>query len=167
MKHSTIRKFFAAAALACLCLPVLQSCGGDDPAEDISSKPTTPAEPSKPADPSEPSTPTANTVHITGVKINPATLNLVEGESQTITVTITPENATNKTVKWQSSDEQVATVNSLNVVTAHNMGSAILTLTTVDGNHKVMCIVNVSSNGGTEVQLPDNYSETIIDNSKK
>ena len=38
MKHSTIRKFFAAAALACLCLPVLQSCGGDDPAEDISSK---------------------------------------------------------------------------------------------------------------------------------
>ena len=34
MKHSTIRKFFAAAALACLCLPVLQSCGGYDPAED-------------------------------------------------------------------------------------------------------------------------------------
>lgn len=101
------------------------------------------------------------------MKISPATLNLVEGESQTITVTITPENATNKAVKWQSSDEQVATVNSLNVVTAHNMGSAILTLTTVDGNHKVMCIVNVSSNGGTEVQLPDNYSETIIDNSKK
>ena len=32
MKHSNIRKFFAAAALACLCLPVLQSCGGDDPA---------------------------------------------------------------------------------------------------------------------------------------
>ncbi len=143
------------------------SCGGDDPAEDISSKPTTPTEPSKPTDPSEPSTPTDNTVHITGVKISPATLNLVEGESQTITVTITPENATNKAVKWQSSDEQVATVNSLNVVTAHNMGSAILTLTTVDGNHKVMCIVNVSSNGGTEVQLPDNYSETIIDNSKK
>lgn len=34
MKQSTIRKLFAAAALACLCLPVLQSCGGDAPAED-------------------------------------------------------------------------------------------------------------------------------------
>lgn len=54
---------------------------------------------------------------------------LTVGNSVTITATITPDNATNATVNWTSSDEKVATVDSNGKVTAVAAGNATITAT--------------------------------------
>ena len=54
---------------------------------------------------------------------------LTVGNSVTITATVTPDNATNATVNWTSSDEKVATVDSNGKVTAVAAGNATITAT--------------------------------------
>lgn len=67
-------------------------------------------------------------------KVEQITLNKTEGiltvgNSVTVTATVTPDNATNATVNWTSSDEKVATVDSNGKVTAVAAGSATITAT--------------------------------------
>lgn len=54
---------------------------------------------------------------------------LTVGNSVTVTATVTPDNTTNATVNWTSSDETVATVDSNGKVTAVAAGSATITAT--------------------------------------
>ena len=68
------------------------------------------------------------TVAVASVTVSPATLSLTEGESGTLTATIAPENATDKTVTWSSSDNAVATVED-GEVTAVGHGTAVITAT--------------------------------------
>ena len=60
-------------------------------------------------------------------------LNLSVGEATTLTVTITPEDATNQELVWTSSDTNVATVEN-GVITAIGIGTAIITVTANDGS---------------------------------
>ena len=67
-------------------------------------------------------------------KVEQITLNKTEGvltvgNSVTITATVTPDNATNATVNWTSSDEKVATVDSNGKVTAVAVGNATIKAT--------------------------------------
>lgn len=67
-------------------------------------------------------------------KVEQITLNKTEGvltvgNSVTVTATVTPDNATNATVNWTSSDEKVATVDSNGKVTAVAAGNATITAT--------------------------------------
>lgn len=78
--------------------------------------------------------PTEPKVNVTGITVEPTTGTIKEGKSITLTAKITPTNATNKNVKWTSSDETVATVNSAGVVTGIKEGTATITATTEDGN---------------------------------
>ena len=73
-----------------------------------------------------------NIVKPTGVTITPASLTLTAGESASLTATVTPSNATDKSVTWTSSDTSVATVSGGNV-TAVAQGSATITATTSNG----------------------------------
>ena len=79
---------------------------------------------------------------VTGVSLDRSTVELPEGDVTTLVATITPTNATNKNVVWTSSDTDVATVDA-GQVTAHNVGTAKITVITEDGNHVAECIVNV------------------------
>ena len=83
------------------------------------------------------------TVPVTGVSLNAATLALTVGGSETLTATISPDNATNKTVSWTSSDTSVATVTD-GVVTAVKAGTANITVSTNDGGFSASCAVTVS-----------------------
>lgn len=82
-------------------------------------------------------------ISVTSVKLNKNTLSLVVSKNETLIATITPANATNKAVVWSSSDPSVAEVYNSGLVIACSEGTAIITVTTVDGNKKDSCKVTV------------------------
>ncbi len=77
---------------------------------------------------------------------------LEEGESVTLTVTFTPENTTDKTVVWTTSDPEVATVDENGVVTAVGEGSATITATC--GEVSATCQVTVNKPEPIEPPVP-------------
>ena len=82
-------------------------------------------------------------IAITGVSLNKSTTSITEGESETLTATITPSNATgDKTVKWSSSNAEVAAVDSNGKVTAKKAGTAVITATSSNGK-TASCTVTV------------------------
>lgn len=84
-------------------------------------------------------------VSVTGVTVNPTTLALDVGASSTITETVAPADATNKSVSWSSGTTSVATVNSAGLVTAIANGTSTITVTTVDGSQTATCAVTVTT----------------------
>ena len=70
-------------------------------------------------------------------------------ENLNLVATVAPDNATNKTVTWKSSNEDVAIVEN-GVVTAKKEGTATITVTTVDGNKTATCEITVEE---TEEQV--------------
>ena len=63
--------------------------------------------------------------------------------SLSLTATVSPKNASNKLVTWESNRPDVASVNSYGVVAGKSLGSAVITGKTVDGGKTTVCIVNV------------------------
>ena len=86
---------------------------------------------------------TDDTVAVTGVTVSAQTLTLEEGESKQLTATVAPDNATDKSVTWSSSNESVATVAQDGTVTAVKEGTANITVTTTDGSKTASCTVTV------------------------
>ncbi len=80
---------------------------------------------------------------VTGLTLSFDTLKLARGKSKTLKATITPEDATVKTIVWESSDESVATVTSSGVIRAKSAGNAIILATTEDGTFSASCNVTV------------------------
>lgn len=93
------------------------------------------------------------TYKVTEVTLSQSNLTLGVGESETLTATITPDNATNQNVTWESSDTKVVTVDN-GLVTAVAEGSATITVTTEDGNKTATCTVIVTNNGSGPVVPP-------------
>ena len=81
---------------------------------------------------------------VVGVSLNRTAVTLYEGESFTLIATITPENATNKNVIWSSSNTSVATVAN-GEITALEVGSATITVTTEDGGKTAKCYISVKA----------------------
>ena len=105
-----------------------------------------------------------DTVPVTGVKLNQNSAELTVGETLTLISTVEPTDATNKNVRWTSSDTEVATVEN-GVVTAVKAGKAIITVTTEDGAKKATCTVTVkekddggNTGGGT---VTTSYTITV------
>lgn len=83
------------------------------------------------------------TVAVTGVSLNKTSLTLTEGSSETLSASVSPDNATDKTVTWTTNNSSVATVSN-GKVTAVAEGSATITVTTNDGNKTATCTVTVT-----------------------
>ena len=73
--------------------------------------------------------------YVTSLTIEPSTIDMVAGNDTTLLVTILPETATVKELRWISSDESVATVQD-GIVTAMSAGSATVTAQATDGSNK-------------------------------
>ncbi|MDE5744577.1 MAG: Ig-like domain-containing protein [Paramuribaculum sp.] len=84
------------------------------------------------------------TVTASGLTIDIEEVEMVEAATLQLTATVTPENATDRTVTWGSSDESVATVDANGLVTAIKTGKAIITATTKNGL-KATCKVTVTA----------------------
>ena len=88
---------------------------------------------------------TAATVSVTGVSLDKTELSLTVGDTETLTATVAPDNATDKTVTWTSSNSTVATVDQNGVVTAVARGTAVITATAADGSGaSASCTVTVT-----------------------
>ena len=83
-------------------------------------------------------------VNPTGVKLSKTSLTIEAGKSAALTAAVTPSNATDKTVTWESSNENVATVLNGSVY-AHGEGTAVISAKTVNGK-KAVCTVKVTPN---------------------
>ena len=86
----------------------------------------------------------AATVPVLGISLNKSALSLKEGESETLTATISPSNATNKSAYWSSNRTWVASVDQYGKVTAIGEGTA--TITASAGNYSASCTVTVEKN---------------------
>lgn len=86
-----------------------------------------------------------SSVLITSLTLNKSELALNVGDEETLTVTGSPSNATNKTLEWKSSNPEVASVSSGKVIAA-SKGTAVITATATDGSGKyVSCVVTVNN----------------------
>ena len=87
---------------------------------------------------------TVNAVAVTGITLDQEAIQLKAGKTKQLTATVTPDNATDKTVAWSSSDESVATVSEDGTVTAVAEGTATITATANGGdNITATCVVTV------------------------
>ena len=107
-------------------------------------------------------------VAVTSVELNKTSLELTEGDSETLTASVKPNDATSKAVTWSTSDAAVATDEG-GKVTAIKEGSA--TITAKAGDKSAECIVNVAKKvidvtsvelNKTSLELVEGESETLI-----
>ncbi len=109
-------------------------------------------------------------VPVTSVTLDKDTLNLTVGGTGTLTATVSPDTATDKTVIWSSDHPEVATVEN-GTVTAVGAGTAKITVTTEDGNHTATCTVTVtrpSSGGGSRpTPTPSQQAVDKIESAKE
>lgn len=89
---------------------------------------------------------TVPTVKVTGITLNKTTASVVKGKTVALTATVTPDTATDKTIKWTTSNKNVATVSTDGVVTAVAAGTATITATAADDSGvKATCKITVTN----------------------
>ena len=112
----------------------------------------------------------AKAVNVTEVTLDRTELTLTEGETETLTATVKPDNADNKKVTWSSDKTEIATVDGVGRVTAVKAGEAVVTVTTEDGGKTATCKVTVKAKAvgvtdvtldRTELTLTEGEAETL------
>ena len=88
---------------------------------------------------------TVTGVLVEGIAFDVTTMSLAPGGTQTLAITWTPAEPTNKKVAWTTSAAAVATVDENGVVTAVAVGTATITATTEDGGKTATCEVTVAT----------------------
>lgn len=96
---------------------------------------------------------TAETVHVTGVSLNKSSTSIEIDATEQLTATVTPSNASDKSVSWSTSNSSVASVSSSGVVTAVSPGSARITVITTDGGYTDYCDVTVTQPVYTQYKI--------------
>ena len=99
------------------------------------------------------------TVPVDSVSLNKAETSIIIGKTETLTATVYPDNASNKNVRWTTTDATVASVEN-GVVTANKVGTATITATTEDGEKTASCEVAVTSKPNPICNAPTSVSAT-------
>lgn len=84
-------------------------------------------------------------VKVTGISLDATSLTLTVGDTQTLSATISPNNADNKIVIWSTSDMSVATVDNNGLVKGVGAGTATITAKSDDGGKTETCSVAVNA----------------------
>ena len=100
-------------------------------------------------------TATPKPVKVSSITLNQTSLTMTsKGQTASLTATVNPGNAENKSITWSSSNSSVVTVSANGTVTAVANGTADIKVTANDGS-------GVSAKCSVTVRVPDNISETI------
>ena len=111
----------------------------ENPNPENPENPDTPDNPDNPDTPENPDNPNPGTstepeeIEVTNVRINSENLTLKIGERKTLTATIEPVDATNKSITWSSEDESVVKVNENGEIEALKPGKTRITVTASNG----------------------------------
>ena len=111
------KKIFVLLSALALSLAACGGKGGDKTSSDAGGNPSSSSQ--------------SDTVAVTAVAINKTSLTLEPGASETLTASVTPNNASDTSVTWSSSDTSVATVSALGKVSALKAGTAKIIATSV------------------------------------
>ena len=104
-----------------------------------------------------------NIVKISDIVLDKNQMTLVVGQTGKLTETIFPDNASNKSVSWNSSNSSVASVDQSGVVLGKAKGTARITVTTEDGGYTYGCVVTVSEeNEEEEEDVPDASTYRVV-----
>lgn len=89
----------------------------------------------------------------TGLALDKSSLSLIVGSGATLNATIIPDNVSNKTLNWTSSDPNIASVDANGNVVANDKGTAIITVSTTDGSDLSASCTVVCQYGDTRTVL--------------
>lgn len=98
-------------------------------------------------------------ISLNKITISKESLNLKEGDKQKLTINYIPGNATNKKVKWSSSNDTVVGVDNNGNVIAKKAGSATITVVSNDGGYTAQCSVKVEAISKNVVSVSLDKSE--------
>lgn len=111
---------------------------------------------------------TVNVINaVKGITVSDTRIDLYPNKTKQLKASVTPADADNPNVVWESSDDDVATVSETGLVTAKMPGTATITVKSVDGEYKASCIVTVGKHvssiilSDTELTMPAGTSETL------
>lgn len=107
--------------------------------------------------------PPRNIIEVESISIDRAELKLGIGKTETLNVTVIPENATDKSLVWKSDNPKVATVNDTGKVEGVSNGQTTVTVTTRNGEKSAQCLVVV----GNPENMFDNEDKPDIDGSSE
>ena len=99
-------------------------------------------------------------VEVMGLVLSHSTASVVAGDQLTLVATVTPDDANDKTVTWESSDVSIATVED-GVVTGVVPGTA--TITAKAGNRQATCIVTVKKRYIPVTDIILNHTELVLE----
>jgi uncharacterized protein YjdB len=86
---------------------------------------------------------TVDPIRVTGITISDSTAALLVGDEMLLNATVSPDDATDQSYVWSSSDPSVASVDQSGKVAALKIGTATITATSVDGGFAASCVVTV------------------------
>ena len=110
---------------------------------------------------------TATKVFVESITLNKTKTTVIIGKTSTLTATVKPDDATNKTIKWTSSNEEVATVSETGEITGKTEGTATITAVATDGSEvKTTCNITVmDENTATWEEINEMAKEIADDDS--
>lgn len=90
-----------------------------------------------------------DSVKASKITLSPSSLTINVGVTKSVSATVTPKNAGVKNLKWDSSDNTIAKVNSKGQITGVKAGKATISVSTADGSATASMNVVVKSSGST------------------
>ena len=90
-------------------------------------------------------------IDVTGIALDKNEIALKTGDTAKLTATVTPDNATDKTVRWTSSDDAIATVSEDGTITAKKAGT--VTITAAAGSFTAKCTVTITEADAIKVTI--------------
>lgn len=94
-------------------------------------------------------------IPVSSVSLDKSAWKMTVGETIQLVASITPSDATNKSITWTSSDQSIATVSNSGLVTAKSPGSTVITAD-VNGKTNASCVIEVKSK---EMIITGDYSD--------
>ncbi len=93
----------------------------------------------------------ADDIPATGISINPNTITLRVGKTDSLEATVSPDTATNKNIKWDSKSPSIVSVDEDGNVVAKSEGTAVITATIVGTDIVDTCRVTVEGPPSIEI----------------